>query len=65
MVSPARSGLVARGVEVVAANSNAAAACDVAEGRCDAAVTTALATRLIWRYGMPQEWKVPQPGGRP
>ena len=26
---------------------------------------TALATRLIWRYGMPQEWKVPQPGGRP
>jgi PPM family protein phosphatase len=26
---------------------------------------TALATRLIWRYGMPQEWKVPAPGGRP
>ncbi len=26
---------------------------------------TALATRLIWRYGMPQEWKVPQAGGRP
>lgn len=37
------------GVEVVAANSNAAAAFDVAEGRCDAAVTTALATR---RYGL-------------
>ncbi len=26
---------------------------------------TALATRLIWRYGMPQQWKVPAPGGRP
>jgi hypothetical protein len=26
---------------------------------------TALATRLIWRYGMPQQWKVPQTGGKP
>ncbi len=26
---------------------------------------TALATRLIWRYGMPQQWKVPKTGGRP
>ena len=34
---------------VVAANSNAAAACDVAEGRSDAGVSTALAAR---RYGL-------------
>ena len=26
---------------------------------------TALATRLIWHYGMPQQWKVPRAGGRP
>lgn len=26
---------------------------------------TALATRLIWRYGMPQQWKVPEAGGKP
>ena len=26
---------------------------------------TALATRLIWHYGMPQQWKVPRTGGRP
>jgi len=25
----------------------------------------ALATRLIWRHGMPQQWKVPRAGGRP
>jgi prephenate dehydratase len=37
------------GVEVVPANSNAAAAIDVAEGRADAAVTTALAAG---RYGL-------------
>jgi prephenate dehydratase len=35
--------------QIVAANSNAAAACDVSEGRADAAVTTALATE---RYGL-------------
>jgi prephenate dehydratase len=35
--------------QTVAANSNAAAACDVSEGRADAAVTTALATE---RYGL-------------
>jgi hypothetical protein len=23
----------------------------------------ALATRLIWRHGMPQQWKVPRTGG--
>ena len=23
----------------------------------------ALATRLIWRYGIPQQWKVPRTGG--
>jgi prephenate dehydratase len=37
------------GAAVVAANSNAAAACDVAEGRSDAGVSTALAAR---RYGL-------------
>lgn len=37
------------GVEVVPANSNAAAARDVADGRCDAGVSTALAAR---RYGL-------------
>lgn len=26
---------------------------------------TALATRLIWHYGMPQQWKVPRTGGTP
>jgi prephenate dehydratase len=35
--------------QIVAANSNAAAACDVSEGRADAAVTTSLATE---RYGL-------------
>lgn len=37
------------GAEVVAANSNAAAASDVADGRADAGVSTALAAR---RYGL-------------
>ena len=37
------------GAEMVAANSNAAAAFEVAEGRCDAGVSTALAAR---RYGL-------------
>lgn len=37
------------GAQVVAANSNAAAACDVAEGRCDAGVCTPLAAD---RYGL-------------
>jgi hypothetical protein len=26
---------------------------------------TALATRIIWHYGMPQQWKVPETGGKP
>ncbi|MGI9162648.1 MAG: prephenate dehydratase [Mycobacterium sp.] len=49
--------------EVVLTNSNAAAARDVADGRCDAGVSTALAAR---RYGLPTlaEGVVDEPNAR-
>lgn len=49
--------------EVVPTNSNAAAARDVADGRCDAGVSTALAAR---RYGLPTlaEGVVDEPNAR-